>query len=124
MAGKRKRNSADFKAKVALEALRGEQTTAKLASKHGIHQTNVLGTRDREIGALMTTRTNLSKPPDSPAGRDHLRMTRRPRPGLIQPRQHIAHRAGNPQSTARRLDALRDQFCCHLAQRQPRRLSE
>ena len=41
MTGKRKRYSAEFKAKVALEALRGELTTAQLASKHGIHQTMV-----------------------------------------------------------------------------------
>ena len=39
MAGKRTRYSADFKAKVALEALRGELTAAQLAAKHGIHQT-------------------------------------------------------------------------------------
>ena len=38
MTGKRKGYSADFKAKVALEALRGELTTAQLASKHGMHQ--------------------------------------------------------------------------------------
>jgi transposase len=41
MAGKRTRYSADFKAKVALDALRGELTTAQLAAKHGIHQTMV-----------------------------------------------------------------------------------
>src|SRR5260370_38203952 len=41
MTGKRKRYSADFKAKAALEALRGELTTAQLATKHGIHQTMV-----------------------------------------------------------------------------------
>jgi transposase len=41
MTGKRKRYSADFKAKVALEALRGELTTAQLAAKHGVHQTMV-----------------------------------------------------------------------------------
>jgi hypothetical protein len=41
MTGKRKRYAADFKAKVALEALRGELTTAQLATKHGIHQTMV-----------------------------------------------------------------------------------
>jgi transposase len=41
MTGKRKRYSAEFKAKVALEALRGELTAAQLASKHGIHQTMV-----------------------------------------------------------------------------------
>jgi transposase len=41
MTGKRTRYSADFKSKVALEALRGELTTAQLAAKHGIHQTMV-----------------------------------------------------------------------------------
>src|SRR5580698_957432 len=41
MTGKRKRYSADFKAKVALEAPRGELTTAQLATKHGVHQTMV-----------------------------------------------------------------------------------
>ena len=34
MTSKRKRYSADFKAKVALEALRGELTTAQLAANH------------------------------------------------------------------------------------------
>ena len=41
MTGKRKRYEADFKAKVALEALRGEWTTAQLATKHGVHQTMI-----------------------------------------------------------------------------------
>ena len=41
MTGKRTRYSADFKARVALEALRGELTTAQLAAKHGVHQTMV-----------------------------------------------------------------------------------
>ena len=41
MKGKRTRYSAEFKAKVALEALRGELTAAQLAAKHGIHQTMV-----------------------------------------------------------------------------------
>ena len=41
MTSQRKRYSADFKAKVALEALRGELTTAQLATKHGIHPTMV-----------------------------------------------------------------------------------
>jgi len=34
---KRRNFSAEFKGKVALEALRGEKTVAELASKHGIH---------------------------------------------------------------------------------------
>ena len=41
MTGKRTRYLADFKAKVALDALRGELTAAQLAAKHGIHQTMV-----------------------------------------------------------------------------------
>ena len=41
MTGKRTRYSAEFKAKVALEALRGELTASQLAAKHGIHQTMV-----------------------------------------------------------------------------------
>ena len=32
----RKRYSAEFKARVALEAIKGEQTVAELASKHGV----------------------------------------------------------------------------------------
>jgi len=41
MTGKRKRYGAEFKVRVALEALRGELTTAQLAAKHGVHQTMV-----------------------------------------------------------------------------------
>jgi transposase len=43
MTGKRKPYAADFKAKVALEALRGELTTAQLATQHGVHQARVRG---------------------------------------------------------------------------------
>ncbi len=37
----RKRYSADFKAKVAMEAIRSELTLAELAAKHGIHHTMI-----------------------------------------------------------------------------------
>ena len=39
MKTKRRQHSAAFKAKVALEALRGELTVAELVAKHGVHQT-------------------------------------------------------------------------------------
>ena len=41
MAGRRRRYGAEFKAKVALEAIRGEATIAELVMKHGVHQTLV-----------------------------------------------------------------------------------
>lgn len=41
MAGKRKRYGADFKAKVALESIRGELTASQLATKYGLHQTMI-----------------------------------------------------------------------------------
>ena len=51
----RKRYGADFKAKVALDAIKGEQTLAELAAKHGIHQTMIAGWKRQAIEGLATT---------------------------------------------------------------------
>jgi len=37
----RKRFSSDFKAKVALEALKGEKTVSQLSSEYGVHPTQI-----------------------------------------------------------------------------------
>ena len=52
MGGKRKRYAAEFKAKVALEALRGELTTAQLATKHGVHQTVISEWKRHAVAGL------------------------------------------------------------------------
>lgn len=41
MAGKRKNHSQAFKAKVALDALRGVHTLSELASRHKVHATQI-----------------------------------------------------------------------------------
>lgn len=52
MSGERKRYSADFKAKVALDALRGELTVAQLVSKHGVHQTLINGWKKQALEGM------------------------------------------------------------------------
>ncbi len=48
MNNKRKRYSPDFKAKVALAALRNEQTTAELSQRFGVHP-NMISTWKRAL---------------------------------------------------------------------------
>jgi transposase-like protein len=51
---KRKRYSADFKAKVALDAIKGDLTIAQLVAKHGIHQTLINGWKKQATDRLST----------------------------------------------------------------------
>lgn len=51
----RRRYTADFKAKVALEAIRGELTLAELATKHGIHQTMIAAWKRQAIEGMAGT---------------------------------------------------------------------
>jgi transposase len=60
MTSKRKRYAADFKAKVALEALRGELTAGQLAVKHGIHQTMVGEWKKQAMEGLATVFSDRS----------------------------------------------------------------
>jgi transposase len=50
----RKRYSAEFKAKVALEAIRGELTISQLGAKHGVHQTMINGWKKQAMENLST----------------------------------------------------------------------
>ena len=52
MRGTRKRYFAEFKAKVALDALRGEQAIAQLAGKHGVHQTMINAWKKQAIAGM------------------------------------------------------------------------
>jgi transposase len=51
----RKRYSAEFKGKVALEAIRGDLTLAELAAKHGIHHTVIAAWKRQAVEGMAGT---------------------------------------------------------------------
>ena len=57
----RKRYSAEFKAKVALEAIRGDLTLAELAAKHGIHTTMIATWKRQAIDGMAATFSGASE---------------------------------------------------------------
>ena len=59
----RKRYGAEFKAKVALDAIRGEQTLAELSAKHGIHPTMIATWTRQAIEAWRRRSRALAKRP-------------------------------------------------------------
>jgi transposase len=50
----RNRYSAEFKAKVTLDAIRGELTLSQLGAKHGVHQTMINAWKRQAIDKLST----------------------------------------------------------------------
>jgi transposase len=57
----RKRYSVDFKAKVALEAIRGDLTLAELGAKHGIHHTMIAAWKRQAIDGMASTFSGASE---------------------------------------------------------------
>lgn len=122
LSGKRKRYSADFKARAALEALHGEPTVAQLAAKHGVHQTTINAWKKQaiegmamvfsgkaeaaeaasegeidhlhaKIGQRVVERDFLRRPPGAERGGE----TRHDRTGSPAPADHAAMRPGRHQ---------------------------
>ena len=52
MATTRRRFTAEFKARVAMEALRGDRTVQAIAAKHQVHPNQVSGWKRQAVGGL------------------------------------------------------------------------
>ena len=52
---KRKRHSAQFKAQVAMAAIKGEQTMAELSSRFGVHPTMIASWKKKAIEGMAET---------------------------------------------------------------------
>ena len=63
----RRRFTADFKAKVALEALRGDRTVQEIAAKHKVHPNQVSAWKRQAVDGLNAVFSNGAER----AGRDH-----------------------------------------------------
>ncbi len=60
----RKRHSAEFKARVALAAIKGEQQLAKIGAKHGIHLTMVAAWKKAAIEGMANSFSAKGSAPD------------------------------------------------------------
>jgi transposase len=58
----RRRFSAEFKAKVALEAIRGHDTVAELATKHELHPTQIAAWKREAVEKLAKDQSILMGP--------------------------------------------------------------
>ena len=67
----RRRFSADFKAKVALEAIKGHETVAELAAKHELHPTQIAAWKRGSREARPGVRRQGRRAREEPGPRDH-----------------------------------------------------
>ncbi len=63
---KRKNHSPEFKAKVALEALREEMTLAELSKKYGVHATQISSWKRAAIENMASAFARRGRDPDTP----------------------------------------------------------
>ena len=64
----RNRHGAEFKARVALEAIKGEQTLAEIGARHKVHLTLVAAQKKASIAGLTKTFSAKAATPGSCAG--------------------------------------------------------
>ena len=67
---KRKNHAPEFKAKVALEAIRENMTLAKLSKKYGVHATQIITWKRAEIENMASAFGRRGHNPDTPSKAD------------------------------------------------------
>jgi transposase len=73
----RKRYNAEFKAKVALEAIRGELTVSQLGAKYSLHQTMINSWKKQAIDKLSTLfaqKSDVGKTSDTEVEKLHAKI--------------------------------------------------
>jgi transposase len=73
----RKRYSPEFKAKVALEAIKSELTISQLGAKYGLHQTMINAWKKQAIDKLSTVfeqKSDVAKTPDAEVEKLHAKI--------------------------------------------------
>ena len=73
----RRRYNAEFKAKVALEAIRGELTVSQLGAKYSLHQTMINSWKKQAIDNLSTVfqhKSDVGKTSDSEVEKLHAKI--------------------------------------------------
>ncbi len=73
MTGHRKRYSADLKAKVALEAIRGQKTTNEIATEYGVHPTQITQWKKQALEELPQIFSSRREQAEQRASSDALR---------------------------------------------------
>jgi transposase len=73
----RNRYSAEFKAKVALDAIKGELTISQLGAKYGVHQTMINAWKKQAIDKLSTIfehKSDVARTPDAEVEKLHAKI--------------------------------------------------
>ena len=90
----RKRHSAEFKARVALEAIKGEQTLAEIGAKHGVHLTMVAAWKRAAVEGMAATFSPKGASPESGASASEVSRLHAKIGQLILERDFLAKASG------------------------------
>jgi transposase len=90
----RKRHTAEFKARVALEAIKGEQTLAEIGAKHGVHLTMVAAWKKAAIEGMANSFSPKGSAPTSTVSAQDVSKLHAKIGQLIMERDFLAKASG------------------------------